>query len=72
MRQKFPGLPAAASLPKKERRGKRKKRGRKEKKEKEIAFAELWWWCRPAKYSFSLSKIDSAALALVNKYQSIT
>ena len=37
--QKFPGLPAAASLPKKERKerkGKREKRGRKGEKEKEF------------------------------------
>ena len=25
------------------------------------------WWCRPAKYSFSLCKINSAALALVER-----
>ena len=34
LEQKFPGLPAAASLPKKERRGKRKKRERKEKEKR--------------------------------------
>ena len=27
----------------------------------------LLWWCRPAKYSFSLYKINSAALALVER-----
>ena len=31
------------------------------------AAAGLVWWCRPAKYSFSLCKINSAALALVER-----
>jgi len=32
-----------------------------------ISISIIIWWCRPAKYSFSLYKINSAALALVKQ-----